>query len=135
MSTGAPDGVLMVQVAVTVDLVPVVPRPAKEAAAGKVGRYTGTATTYQTVASWTVATGKVGELKEILCLSDDYDHTYLQITVGAVVYATNWIATSALPIIFEDLKLEAATVVKVEAKSTDGTSIIVDAAIVGKEIG
>lgn len=131
----APDGTLWVQhVNVVIDE-PVPPEPANEVAAGKVGRYSGSDTDYQTVASWTVATGKVGELKEITVLSDDYDHTYLQITVGDIVFATDWIAQGTMPLIFEDLKLAAGKIVKVEAKSTDGTAIVVDACITAKEIG
>lgn len=135
MASGAPDGVLMIQVAVTVENVPVVPAPAREWAAGAVGRYTGAATTYQTVATWTVTADRVGDLKEILILSSDFTKSYFQVTVGSVVYASDWMTTSALPLIFEDLKLAAGTVVKVETKSTDGTAITVDAAIVAKEIG
>lgn len=135
MAHGAPDWVRIVQVAVTVENVPVVPEPARERAAGDTGRYTGTDTTYQKVASWTVAASKVGELKEIIILSSDYDHTDCQVTVGSITFATAWIVVSAIPLIFEDLKLAEATEVKVECKSTDGTSITVDAAIVGKEIG
>jgi hypothetical protein len=132
---GTPDWVRMVQVAVTVDNVPVVPEPATERAAGDTGKYSGSATTYQEVASWTIATAKVGELKEILILSDDYDHTEIKITVGAVTWCTDWAPQGAMPIIFEDLKLAAASVVKVETKSDDGTAIEVDAIIVAKEIG
>lgn len=132
---GAPDWVRMVQIAVTVDLVPVVPKETEQRAAGGVGRYSGVLQTYQTVVSWTVAALKVGELKEILILSSDYTKTLLQVTVGSVTWATDWVKLSAMPIIFEDLKLAAAIVVEVEAKSSDGTSITVDAIIVGKEIG
>lgn len=135
MATGAPDGVLMIQVAVTVENVPVVPKPASECAAGKVGRRTTTSTSYLEVASWTVAALKIGELKEILIISSDYTETYVRVTVGSVVYAEDWIAGSALPLIFENLVLAAGTVVKVEAHSILGGSITVDAAIVGKEIG
>lgn len=131
----APDGTLWVQHVNVVVNLPTPSEPAKEAAAGDVGRYAGTDTTYQEVASWTVATGKVGELKEITVLSDDYDHTALKITVGAVTFATDWTAQGSMPLIFEDLKLAAGAEVKVEAKSTDGTSITVDAVITGKEIG
>lgn len=131
----APDGTLWVQQVNVVIDTPVPPEPANEVAAGDVGRYSGADTDYQTVASWTVAAGKVGELKEITVLSDDYDHTYLQITVGGVVFATDWIAQGTMPLIFEDLKLAAAAVVTVEAKSTDGTAIVVDAVITAKEIG
>lgn len=135
MAGDLPDYTTAVQVAVTVEGELKYPEPASERAAGKTGRYSGTAQTYQEVASWTVAALKIGELKEIIILSDDYDHTYCQVTVGSVVYATNWIVISAMPLIFEDLRLAAATVVKVECKSTDGTAIVVDAVIVGKEIG
>jgi len=131
----APDGTLWVQhVNVVIDA-PIPPEPANEVAAGHVGRYTGTDTVYQTVASWTVATGKVGELKEITILTSDYDKTYFRVTIGSVVFASEWMVQAAMPLVFEDLKLAAAAVVSVEAKSSDGTSITVDAVITAKEIG
>jgi len=131
----APDGTLWVQnVTVVVDW-PTPPIPANELAAGDVGRYAGTDTDYQEVASWTVAAAKVGELKEITFLSDNYAKTSLKVTVGAVIFAEDWIVQGAIPLVFEDLKLAAGAIVKVEAKSTDGTSITVDAVIVAKEIG
>lgn len=108
--------------------------PTTEEAAGDAGRYTGTDTTYQTVASWTVEAGKTGELKEITILSDDYDHTQFKITVGGITFETDWAVQGAMPLIFEDLRLAAGSVVKVECKSTDGTSITVDAVIVGREL-
>ena len=135
MARGAPDFITAVQVAVTVESKLVLPEPATEVAAGDAGNYSGILQTYQTVATWTVATGKVGELKEILIISDDYAHTLAQITIAGSVWETDWSPTAAMPIIFEDLKLAAASVVLVEAKSSDGTAIDVDALIVGKEIG
>ena len=129
MARGAPDWTQKIEVTINAG------QPQVEQAAGGVGRYSGVAQTYQTVASWTVAAGKVGELKEILILSDTYAKTLLQVTVGGITWATGWVKLSAMPIIFEDLRLAAAAVVKVEAKSSDGTSIVVDAIIVGKEIG
>ena len=129
MAHGAPDWTRQVQIVI------VEAQPADEAAAGDIGNYAGTDETYQTVASWTVATGKVGELKEILIISDDYAHTEVQITIAGTVFETDWSPTSAMPIIFEDLRLAAAAVVLVEAKSSDGTAIDVDATIIGKEVG
>jgi hypothetical protein len=131
----APDGSVWVQNVNVVLNTPTPPGPANENAAGGAGRYTGTSTSYQTVVSWTVATGKLGELKEITILSSSYTKTNLQVTVGDIVFATAWIVQAAMPLIFEDLKLAAGKIVKVEAKSTDGTSITVDAVIVAKEIG
>ena len=131
----APDGSVWVQnVNVVVDT-PTPSAPANERAAGGVGRYTGVLTSYQTVVSWTVAAGKLGELKEITILSSNYAKTNLQVTVGDIVFATNWIVQAAMPLIFEDLKLAVGKIIKVEAKSTDGTSITVDAVITAKEIG
>jgi hypothetical protein len=131
----APDGSVWVQNVDVVVNVPTPSQPATENAAGGAGRYTGTATSYQTVVSWTVSIDKLGELKEITILTSSYAKTYFKVTVGDVVFATDWIVQAAMPLIFEDLKLAAGKVVKVEAKSTDGTSITVDAVIVGKEIG
>ncbi len=135
MAYDAPDWIRQVVISVIVNNVPVPPDVANQLAAGAVGRKTTTSTSYQTVATWTVAAAKVGELKEILIISDLYANTLLQITVGAVVWATDWVIQSSMPIIFEDLKLVAGAVVKVECKSSDGTSITVDAIIVAKEIG
>jgi hypothetical protein len=131
----APDGSVWVQNVDVVVNVPTPSQPATERAAGGVGRYTGTSSSYQTVVSWTVATGKLGELKEITLLTSKYDKSNFQVTIGSVVFATNWIVQAAMPLIFEDLKLSAGTVVKVEVKSTDGTSITVDAVVTAKEIG
>lgn len=135
MATDYPDYVRAIQITVTVEDEPTAPEPANEAAAGDAGNYSGTDQTYQTVATWTVSTDKIGELKEILIISDDYAHTLARITIGGTVWETDWSPTSAMPIIFEDLKLAESTVVLVEAKSSDGTAIDVDALIVGKEIG
>lgn len=136
MSGDLPDGTKRIIVTtVVVGGVSVVPAAAVEVAAGAIGRYSGTSATYQTVASWTVATGKVGELKEIILVSDNYPVTKFQVTVGAVVYCTDEIVRTAMPLVFGDLKLAAAVVVLVEALSTDGSTITVDGIITAKEIG
>jgi len=129
MAHGAPDWTRQVQIVI------VEGQPADEAAAGDIGNYSGTDETYQTVATWTVATDKVGELKEILIISDNYAKTEVRITIDGTVFETDWSPTSAMPIIFEDLRLAAAAVVLVEAQSSDGTAIDVDAIIIGKEVG
>lgn len=129
MSHGAPDWTQKIEVTITTG------QPSVERAAGDTGRYSGVDTTYQEVASWTVATGKIGELKEIIITSDNYAKTLCKVVIGAVTYATDWVTKSCLPLIFEDLRLAAATNVLVQAKSSDGTAIIVDAVIVAKEAG
>ncbi len=135
MAHGGPDWIVPVLVNVLIANEPVVEQPTVEAAAGDTGTYTGTSTSYQTVASWTVATGKQGILVEILVISTDYTKTLLQITIGDVVYCTDFAPQGAMPIIFETLKLAAGKIIKVETKSSDGTSITVDALITGREVG
>ncbi len=136
MSGDLPDGTKRIIVTtVIVGGVAEVPATATERAAGAIGRYSGAAATYQTVASWTVAMGKVGELKEIILVSDNYPVTKFQVTVGAVQYCTEVITRVATPLVFGDLKLAAGTVVKVEALSTDASTINVDGIITAKEIG
>ncbi len=131
----APDGSVWVQNVDVVVNVPTPSGPATENAAGGPGRYSGTATTYQTVVSWTVTADKLGELKEITILSSSYAKTVVKVTIGSVTWATDWTVQAAMPLIFEDLKLAAGSIVKVEVKSSDGTSITVDAVITAKEIG
>ena len=135
MAPDLPDWTTAVQVTVTVNNVPIVPAETTEVAAGDVGRHNGTDQTYQEVAKWTISTDKIGELKEIVLLSDNYEKTYWKVTIGSVTFAEDWIVMAAIPLVFADLKLAAAAVVKVEAKSTDGTEITVDVEICGKEIG
>ena len=129
MAHGAPDWTDQVQVVI------VAAQPSDEAAAGDIGNYSGVHETYQTVATWTVTAEKIGELKEVLIISDDYAHTLVQITIAGTVFETDWSPTSSMPIIFEDLRLAAEAVVLVETKSSDGTAIDVDAIIIGKEVG
>jgi len=135
MALDAPDFVTRVQVAVTVENVPVVPEVGTEVAAGASGAYTGTDQTYQSVAKWTVSADKVGELKEILIISSNYALTLVKVSVAGVDEPDDWAPQAAMPLIYEDLKLAAAAEVEVQCKSSDGTSITVDALIVGKEIG
>ena len=127
MAHGAPDWTRRVEVVI------VEAQPGDEVVAGDAGTYTGTAQTYQEVASWTVSTGKVGELKEITILSTLYAKTQLKITIFDTVWETDWAPQGTIPLIFEDLRGAAAAVTKVECKSSDGTSITVDAVITGKE--
>ena len=79
MAKGAPDWVRQITVVAIVENTPVVPVPANERAAGGAGRYSGTDQTYQTAVAWTVATGYLGDLKEILIISDN-----IWVTLGCV---------------------------------------------------
>lgn len=135
MAHGTPDWVRMVQVAVTVELEPIVPEPATEVAAGDVDRYSGSAITYQEVAKWTVTAEKTGELKEVSMITDEPAKTLWKLVIGATTVFEDVTIQSPLTLPFFDLKLAAETVVTLSCKSSDGTAIVADGSIVGKEIG
>lgn len=136
MSRGAPDGVLLQQIAVTVENVPVAPMPAIEVAAGGVGRYSGNDTGYQEVFKWTVAALKTGELSEISLASTTLSHAVWRVTVGTITWLANETLDAILTIPFYDLKLAPASVVKVEVHSDDvANTINASVSIVGKEVG
>jgi len=135
MGFDIPDGP---QPTITVSVVaqaPVAPVPANEAAAGGIGHYAGTSEEYQAVKSWTVATGKVGELKEISFTGTVLAKTHWRVVIGSLTFVTDLLVGAPLTIPFFDLKLVATTVVTVYCKSTDGSSVNADASIVAKEIG
>jgi len=127
MAHGAKDYTTQVQVVI------VAGQPADERAAGGEGNYNGALGVYQPLVSWTVAVGYVGELKEILVISDDYANTEVHIEIGGVAWTNDWNPSSSMPIIFEDLRLAAGTVVAVTTRSIGAAVIDVDGIIVAKE--
>jgi hypothetical protein len=135
MAHGSPDWVRAIQVSVNIGDITIVPTTTQQRAAGGVGRYSGSATTDQTVKSWTVAALKVGELKEISLASTTLSHVHWTVTVGSVVWLSDQALDAILTIPFADLLLVAASVVKVEVHSDDGSSINASVSIVGKEMG
>ena len=99
----------------------------------KLDRYTGTDTSYQTVVSWTVTTGKTGELKEVSMITDQYAKTQFKLTVAGVEQFEDKVITAPLTLPFTENKLLSGSEVLLEAKSTDGTSINTDGSITGRE--
>ncbi len=130
-----PDGVQVVQVAVTVANQVVLPAPSSERVAGGIGRYAGTSGSYQPVVIWTVATGKQGKLSEVSMVSDTYPKTLFQLIVGGVTFMTEKTIKTALSLPFNDLLLAAGAVTTLSARSSDGANIIVDGSVVAKEVG
>lgn len=135
MAVDAPDWVTRVQVAVTVENIPVVPEVGTEVGVTEFGNFNAVTEEYTSTAKWTISENKVGELKEILIISDNYAKTLIQVEITGMTTVTDWSPQAAMPLIYEDLKLEAGAEVEVSIKSSDGTIIDVDALIVGKEIG
>lgn len=130
-----PDGVHVVQVAVTVNNIPVVPTAENEVPAGQVGRYTGTSASYQTVAAWTVTAAKTGRLSEVSLRTSNYAKSTWKLVIGATTFMTDKVVGGALTLDFGGLALAAAAVVTLSVKSDGSTSITADGSIVGKEVG
>ncbi|OFW65463.1 MAG: hypothetical protein A2Y74_01520 [Actinobacteria bacterium RBG_13_63_9] len=135
MATDLPDYTKKIAITVTVDQEQVPETAATETPITQLGRYTGTAVTYQTVASWTVTSTKSGALREIAVESSSYTKTYFKVTIGGITQFEDKITQGPLSLPYPDVKLAGAAVVAVLAKSTDGTSVTVDATITGKEVG
>ncbi|MCC7573157.1 MAG: hypothetical protein KO464_07180 [Candidatus Methanofastidiosum sp.] len=95
---------------------------------------TTTSLTYVTIVSWTPATGHKGYLEEIAVQSADFTKVQVQVTVNDTVVFTDKTPLSGVSAPFRGLLIEEAKDVKIEVKSSDGTSITVAGSIVGREI-
>ncbi len=100
----------------------------------KVDRYSGNDADYETVVSWTVGTGKKGELKEVSMISDTYAKTEFKLTIASEEQFADIIIQAPLTLPFPENSLLAGSVILLECRSTDGTAIVVDGSIVGREI-
>lgn len=93
-----------------------------------------TATTYATVASWTVTTGRSGKLLEISADSTDFAKTNWQLTINGVVQFTAFSPRVTFSLPFQGMNnLPAGAIVLLEAASTDGTSITARGLITASE--
>lgn len=129
------DWIHAVEISVSVENAPVSADPTKETPIFQFGRYTGTDQTYQDVASWTVSSGRLGVLEHINFFSNNTAYTHYKILKDSTEIATDILIQSDFIPVWEDLKVAESVVIKVQAKSTDGTSITTDVIIVGKELG
>lgn len=135
MATDAPDYTLIIEIGITLGQSSVPVSSATETAITAFGRYSGSATTYQTLVSWTVATGKAGVLASVELEADTYAKARFQLTIAGVVKFTDAQIQGPLDLEYPDVNLSAAQVVLLEVKSSDGTAIVADAVINGKEVG
>jgi len=131
----APDGTMWVQVISVVVDTPIPPEPANETPAGGVARLATASTSYQTIKTWTIAPGKVGELRFVEMDSTYYDKTRFKLVIGATTFFTDLELGGSLSLDFGALKLAAGSVVTLSAKSSDLTAIVAWGDIIGKEIG
>ncbi len=97
----------------------------------KLGLYSGSATTYQTLASWTITSGYYGVLNEIAFTSDT--NALFKLTIAGTEQFTDKkvVAPPSFPLPAN--KITAGEVILLEVKST-GVAIEVNGSITGKEV-
>ena len=131
----APDGTLMVEIAITVGGSTVPPSAASELAIVALDRLTTSSASYQTVVSYTVPASKTFLLAALEIACSDYTLGQFRVTIAGVVqFADEYLQTTFNPQ-FGTAHLAAGDVVLIEAKSDGATSIDVDGAIEGKVVG
>lgn len=115
----------------------VVPVPAVslETAIGIVNRYTGVDTSYQVLCQWIVTVAKTGQLAEVSMTADNFDKAVWELDVGSEVVMVDDVIQNALTLPFSSLSMAPGTIVTLSVKSSDGTAIVADGSISGKEIG
>ena len=131
----APDGTLMVEIAITVGQASVPPSSSSELAIVALDRLTTSSASYANVVSYTVPAGKAFLLAALEIACSDYTLGQFRVTIAGVVqFADEYLQTTFNPQ-FGNAHLAAGDVVLIEAKSDGATSIDVDGAIEGKLVG
>lgn len=123
MARGAPDGVLMVQVAVTIENVPVVEKAATEHALDTYGSVSTSSASLQTLFSRTVPSGRVGILNAIELSCDNYAVAAWEIIVKGVTILDSEKLPESFTKEFPSLHLAATESISVKVKS-DGAAAI-----------
>ena len=113
---------------------PPTPPPGSEVAVTEVDRYSGGATEYQPLVSWTVSAGKTGYLSQVSMLSDTYANTHFRLTIAGSEKFADLLLQAPLTLTYPDLRLDAGATILLEVKSTDATTITADGEIAGKEV-
>jgi len=100
------------------------------------GRYSGSDATYQTLASWTVSTGREGELGEVAMAcanTTSYTNARFRLTIAGEVQFTEARLDLPLNLPFPRNKLDAGDQVLLEVRSVSGT-VTAAGSITGKEM-
>lgn len=101
---------------------------------GNADSYTGTDTTYQTLATWTVGASNIGVLKEVAFTIDSNGHAQYQLTIDGTTFFTDWQPDADVALPFPNNVISSSGTVLLEVKSDDGTSITVYGSITGGEL-
>lgn len=135
MAKGAPDHVLLVQVAVTVDNVPVVPDQSSDYVIDTYGAVSTSSATLQSLFSRTVPSGKIGILDSIELSTDEYAIASFEVVVKGVTILDSEKIPESFTKEFPSLHLEAGDSITVKVKSDGSTTIDAWCDISYKEIG
>ena len=135
MPIDAPDGVLIIEIGITLGQEVVIPSALTQLTVLALDRLTTSSAVYATVVSYTVLVGKAALLSGLEIACSDYTKGQFRVTIaGEVKFTDKYLQTTFNPT-FPDVNLKAGDVVLIEAKSDGSTSINVDGAIEGKEVG
>ena len=136
MPIDAPDYVLWSQ---PVEVVVNTPTPLTASAETPIdataGKVTNTDQTYQTLATWTVTTAKMGILYGVEMGASDFTKARFRLTIGGVVKWEGVEWPTYVNSHYSEARLAAGAVVLLEGKSSDGTSVDIWGHIEGKEVG
>lgn len=99
------------------------------------GKVTNTDQTYQTLATWTVSTSKLGILYGVELYASAFSKTRFRLTIGGVIKYADMEWPTAPNHFFTEARLATGAVVLLEGKSSDGTSVDMWGIMEGKEVG
>lgn len=135
MAKGAPDHILLTQVVVVVENVPIVPEAATEYIIDTYGSYSGSSSSLQTLFSRAVPAGRIGILESIELSTDNYAVATFEIIVKGVTIMDSEKLPESFTKEFPTLKLSAAQEITVKVKSDGATTINAWCDVSYKEVG
>ena len=134
MARDAPDGVLIIEIGITLGQEVVPPSSLTDLAVLALARLTTSSASYGTVVSYTVPANNAAVLKGLEIICSNYTLGQFRVTIAGVVKFTDKYLQAPFNPAFPDVNLKAGDVVLIEAKSDGATSINVDGAIEGKQV-
>lgn len=123
MARGAPDGVLMVQVAVTVENVPIVPVAAENYPVATYTYISTSSSSYQTIKEIEVTTDRVGILRAVEMDTDNYSVAQFKLVVAGVTVFEDKKIPASFTKEFPDLEMSAGQKATLSIKSDGSTTI------------
>lgn len=116
-------------------VIPTVTTPAGVVIVGqpvaKWNKFSGTDQDWRELIRWDVPVGYIGDLHELSILSDNDTKTRYRVWLANVdqQWPTDRVTTTPLDLPFRDTKVPGGTTIYIEVRSTDGTSINVEASL------